>query len=31
MSCIGVKHVHVVNAFDIELLQKTIKEEVAKR
>ena len=27
---VGVKHVHVVNAFDIELLQKTIKEEVAR-
>ena len=26
----GVKHVNVVNAFDIELLQKTIKEEVAR-
>lgn len=27
---VGVKHVNVVNAFDIELLQKTIKEEVAR-
>ena len=25
-----MKHVNVVNAFDIELLQKTIKEEVAR-
>lgn len=29
-EAIGVKHVHVVNAFDIELLEKTIKEETAR-
>ncbi len=29
-KAIGVKHVHVINTFDIETLEKAIKEEVAR-